>query len=315
MILCSVPRLTTKDKLRLEAACQGDSIIFSPYEAIPDHEVSNVEILITYGYDINSNMLDKMQSLKWIHILQTGIEHLNTEEIHKRKILLSHTKDVHGIPISEYVLSMVLYSARDIQRYTSSKEAGFWDRRELAGEAYGKTVAVFGTGSVGTEIAKLLKALQMNVIGVNTRGSSKEHFDEMYTLRDKHQVLAKSDYVVLILPLTNETHHCIAEEELKIMKESSFLINVGRGPLVKKDALIEALSHRFIKGAALDVFDQEPLPEGDPLWNLTNLFITPHIASLTDKYIQRATEKFTDNYYLFQQGEQLNNQIKPIQDY
>ncbi|RST77174.1 D-2-hydroxyacid dehydrogenase [Siminovitchia acidinfaciens] len=309
MILCTIPQLSFEEKKILKEACR-DQILFASDMIETNISLDEIHIFITYGYDFDQYPLNKMPSLQWIHIGQTGIEHLDIPAILSRKIRLTHTKDIHGIPISEYVLSMILYSVRDIQRYLRSKNTCYWDRRERVGEAFGKTVSIFGTGSIGQDIAKLLKALNMKTIGVNTSGSPKRYFDEVYTLKEKHSVLKESDFVVLIMPATEETHHCIGKEELEIMKKSSFLINVGRGPLIDDEAFINALSQKEIKGAALDVFDTEPLPENHPFWNLSNVFITPHIASMTDQYNSRAMEKFAANYQLFKEGKDLENEIK-----
>lgn len=275
-----------------------------------------VTIFATFGYDINENILNKMTQLKWIHIFQTGIEHLSIPEILNRNILLSHTKDVHGIPMSEHVLSMILYTVRDIPRYMSSKQARFWDRREpRIGEAYGKTVSIFGTGSIGSDIAKSLKALNMHIIGVNRSGNMRPHFDEVYKITDKHTVLEKSDFIVLIMPATEETHHCIGIEEFKKMKDSAFLINIGRSSLIDTDALVDSLLHRKIKGAALDVFDIEPLPEDSILWDLKNIYITPHIASSTNKYNERCIDVFRDNYQRHRDEKSLIYEITSKNNY
>ncbi|MFD1606971.1 D-2-hydroxyacid dehydrogenase [Oceanobacillus luteolus] len=310
LIICSIPQLTDEQMKKLKSL--NDKIYFTEDIHSNTHTVpyDKAEIFITFGYDIQNEMLDRMENLKWIHIFQTGIEHLPIDDILKRDITLTHTKDIHGIPIGEYVLSMILYSVRDIPRFLASKHAKYWDEREpRIEEAHGKTVAVFGTGSVGRDIAKKLKALSMQVIGVNTSGKSIEHFDETYKMEDKHIVLGKSDFVVLILPATKDTYHCIGEEEFKSMKNNCFIINVGRGSLIDTDALIDNLLKRRIKGAALDVFDEEPLPATSPLWDLNNVFISPHIASLTDKYNDRCIDVFSENLNLFKEGKELKYRI------
>lgn len=311
MVICTIPKLTKHQRLYLMEICddeiyfvEGLNALTIPYE--------QVKIIITFGYDIHENILNKMESLQWIHIFQTGIEHLPLNKILKYNIKLTHTKNVHGIPISEYVLSMILYSVRDIPRFIASKSAKYWDDgAELqVGEAYGKTVAIFGTGSIGSEIAKVLKSMHMTVLGVNTTGKSKRFFDKVYSMDNKYTVLEKSDFVVLVLPSTKETYHCIGEKELKKMKENSFLINVGRGSLIDTTAITKSLAEGKIKGAALDVFEHEPLPEDSPLWDLKNLFITPHIATLTNRYYDRCINLFNINFKLFTESKNLQYQIK-----
>ena len=161
--------------------------------------MEEIEIYLTLGYEINPNLLKKMKSLRWIHIFQTGLDHLSITNILEQDILLTHTRDIHGTPISEYVLSMILYKVRDFPRFVANKNENYWDENEpFIEEANGKTVAIFGMGSIGQEIARILKYLNLRVIGVNTNGNCKPFFDEAYTLDDKVLLLAKSDFVVLI---------------------------------------------------------------------------------------------------------------------
>lgn len=315
MIVCTIPNLTTAEKSFLQEPI-SETVYFAEHFSEVSIPLDQITIFITFGYDLTIKTLDQMTALKWINILQTGIEHLDIENILSRHILLTHTKDIHGIPISEYVLGMILYNVRNIQRFELSKQVRLWDRRELpATEAHGKTVAIFGTGSIGQDIAKLLKALNMKTIGVNTRGDHRPYFDEVYTLEKKHDVLKMSDFIVLIMPATEKTHHCMSHKEFELMKETAYLINVGRGPLIDTDALVTALQEKKIVGAALDVFDEEPLPIDSPLWDLKNIFITPHISSSTDKYNERALLKFLTNYEQFTQNNPLTNQIIDTQGY
>lgn len=136
----------------------------------------------------------------------------------------------------------------------------------------------------------------MNVIGVNTSGKLKPGFDSMFSLDKKDYVLRQSDFVLLLLPLTDKTYHLFGKKEFECMKPDAYFINLGRGPLVKIDELIHCIQQGRIRGAALDVFDQEPLEPGDPLWEQENILITPHIAARTEKYYERSTEKFLLNY-------------------
>jgi len=308
LILCSVSSissLTEEEKHKMREV--SDSVFFTDdIEKIPYEKIN---ILVTYGYDIDNNLLRKMPSLKWIHIFQTGIEHIPVKEILNKEILLTHTKDVHGIPISEYVLGMILYTLRDMQRFISNKNNKVWDKGLPLNEAYGRNVTIFGTGSIGSEIAKLLKKIDMHIIGINRTGKPKEHFDEVFKMERRLNVINKSDFIVLIMPATEETYHCISENEFQAMSEQTFLINIGRGSLIDTKALIKNLIRGKIKGAALDVFEKEPLSNDSPLWHLDNLFITPHISSYTDKYNLRCIQEFIKNYSLFKAGKKLRNRV------
>lgn len=315
MILCTIPNLTEEDKDMLKDNVKH-AVHFCEHLNEVTINLSEVTFFITYGYDVTKDLLNKMNNLRWITIFQTGFEHIDIEEILGRGIRLTHTKDFHAISIAEYVLSMILFSVRKIEKFQHAQKSRIWDRQGLAStEAFGKTVSIFGTGSIGQTVAQRLKCIQMNTIGVNTSGRLLPYFDEMYTMKDKHEVLKRSDFVVLIMPATEETHHCISDVEFDLMKNNCYLINVGRGALIDTNALIKSLQEDKINGAALDVFDVEPLPIDSPLWNLPNIFITPHIASSTDMYAKRAFEKFLENYSKFECDQPLQYEIKDTKGY
>ena len=269
--------------------------------------LKDVEFWITYGFDVTKENLEQMSNLKWIQIFQSGVEHLPFDELVKRNILLSNVKGIHGVPMAEHVMSLVLYVTRDLPRFIRDQKNHVWNRNDLVGEVNGKTMAIFGAGTIGKEVARKAKLFDMRVIGVNTRGKQVEPFDEMYTMADKNKVLAESDFVVLLLPVTDETYHCISTNELRAMKADGYLINVGRGALVDTDALMAELSE--IKGAALDVFEEDPLPPYHPLWEMENVFITPHLSAKTVRYLDRCIDKFSINLENYRNGDPMANRV------
>ncbi|HET7616671.1 MAG TPA: D-2-hydroxyacid dehydrogenase [Bacillales bacterium] len=296
--LHSLKKIVGDNEVKLETSLESSKL-----------PLRDTEIWITYGFDVTAENLDRMPDLKWIQVFQSGVEHIPFEELEKRDIKLTNVKGIHGVPMAEHVMSIVLYVTRDIPRFIRDQKQHVWNRNELVGEVNGKTMAIFGAGTIGTEVAKKAKSFDMRVIGVNTSGDRHEPFDEMATLADKKRVLAESDFVVLLLPVTDETYHCISTEELKAMKRDSYLINVGRGALVDTDALIDGLSRKTIKGAALDVFEEDPLPKDHPLWDMENVFITPHLSAKTVRYLDRCIEKFKVNLRSYQNGERMTYQV------
>lgn len=258
--------------------------------------LEDVEILITYGFGINRGLLDRMPALKWIQVFQTGVEHIPLNEVHKRGIVLTNVKGIYGKPMSEYVMSIVLYITRDIPRFVRNQKLHKYDRRELVDEVNGKTMGIFGTGMIGKEVAKKAKAFEMNVLGFNSTGRPVPHFDETYTWDKKDEMLRRSDFIVLLLPLTEKTRHFIGKREFSIMKKGACLINIGRGPLIDESALVESMERGDIRGAALDVFNEEPLPEHSPLWDLDNVLITPHLSGKTVRFFERCIDIFAKNY-------------------
>lgn len=271
--------------------------------------LDQVEMWITYGFDVTSDNLDQMPALKWIQVFQAGVEHIPMEELNQRGVQLTTVKGIHSIPMAEYVMGMVLYYTRNMQRFMFDQKQHFWNRNELVDEAFGKTMAIFGAGTIGSEVARKAQLFGMHVIGVNSNGRDRPGFDEMTTLQEKDVVLRKSDFVVLLLPVTDETYHCIDHPELTQMKKSAYLMNIGRGALVDTQALLAALKKESIRGAALDVFEEDPLPKDHPLWDMDNVFITPHLSAKTVRYLDRSIEKFEANLTHFRNGESMINEV------
>lgn len=170
-----------------------------------------------------------------------------------------------------------------------------WVRGRNGLEMHGKTMGIIGVGSIGKETAKLAKAFGMNVLGCRRSGGNLPEVDQMYDIKGLNSMLSHCDYVVNTLPLTVETNHMIGEEQFNRMKPSTFYVNIGRGETTDTDALIRAIREQKIAGAGLDVFEQEPLPETSPLWEMENVIIAPHTSGATDHYFDRAIEIFKDN--------------------
>jgi phosphoglycerate dehydrogenase-like enzyme len=192
-----------------------------------------------------------------------------------------------------------------------------WSRfapRELSG----KTVGIVGLGHIGAEVGRLAKAFGCRVIATK-RSTTESHralfADEIMPAAELHRLLGESDFVVLSMPLTPETRGMIGEAELRAMKPSAVLINIARGPVTVEAALVRALQESWIAGAALDVFDEEPLPPESPFWDMDNVIVTPHISGGTEIYNQRAVEIFAANLKRYLAGEPLENVVDPARGY
>lgn len=176
-------------------------------------------------------------------------------------------------------------------------------------EAFGKTLGVVGAGSIGREVAKQAKAFDMKTIGLRRNPQPMPFFDEVLPRTQLDDLLSRSDYVVLATPLTPETRHMIGEAQFAKMKPSALFINVARGGVVDQEALIRALQNGVIAGAALDVTDPEPLPADNPLWDMENVIITPHMSADAPILVQIAVDFFCENIKRYRAGERLINQM------
>ena len=266
------------------------------------------EIMITYGEDLTPQIIENCVQLKWIMVISAGLELMPFAAIAERGILVTNARGIHKIPMAEYALGMILmFSRRFVELYQNQMQHK-WDRTIRIDELNGQTLGVVGAGAIGSEIAKRAKAFGMKTLGVATTLRQQEEFDEMFDRSRMDEVIQRSDYLVVITPLTDETKGLIGAREIGLMKSNAVLINISRGAVVDESALLAALQTRAIRGAGLDVFNVEPLPEDHPFWSLDNVVLTPHLSSRSPKYMERAQEIFQHNLavYVTQQGEMIN---------
>jgi D-2-hydroxyacid dehydrogenase (NADP+) len=211
-------------------------------------------------------------------------------------------RGLHGASVSESVLAAMLALSRNIARAVRSQDAGRWDRFPVE-LVKGKTVGVLGVGVIATELAPRCHALGMTVIGITSLPRIAPGFDRMVARDELLDVVGELDHLVLLIPYTSETDGIVGSAVLKRMKRSAFLINVARGGVVDQPALVEALQAGLIAGAALDVFAEEPLPDGHPLWKMPNVLITPHMAGFHAGYPDEALPIVIENIRHFLAGD------------
>ncbi len=268
-------------------------------------ELVDAQVLLTNQMEIDQRNLEKMKNLEWIQCVFSGINHFPLSYLKDRGIILTNAKGVHRIQMSEFILSLLLSIVRKSYHYTKAHLAGKWEPIKID-ELYGKTIGFIGVGVIAREAARKLKAFDVRIIGVKNTVEKVEHFDEIYSIKEMDRLLEQSDFVIILVPLTDETKGMIGEEQFKKMKQTAWFINVARGPVVKEEALIKAVKEGWIAGAGLDVFEKEPLPEDSPIWKLDNVILTPHIAGPTPHYMDRLMEFFVDNLEAFVEGDKGN---------
>ena len=295
------------DRLRQDFP-QLEIVHLTSYDAIEKH-IRDAEIAIAWS--LRPEQFKAAEKLRWIHSPAAAVHQLMFPELVNSDVILTNAREVHGPVVAEHVIALLFALAKRLpqaarlqQQHLWGQEA-MWRGRPRPREVAGATLGLVGLGSIGREVAKRASALGMRVAAVreHTEKGSPEAVEQVFAPSQLEQLLAPSDYVVLATPLTQATHGLMNSARLATMKPDSCLINVGRGPLVDEVALAQALRDKKIGGAALDVFDQEPLPAESPLWDLENLLITPHTAGLTEKLWERHYALISDNLrrYLAQQ--------------
>ena len=249
--------------------------------------------------------------LRWVQLAHVGFDRVDPALA--GGVAFTNIGEMSSTPIAEWVVGCMLMFAKGWPGAFHAQRDHAW-RRYMPREVDGATVGIIGLGSIGGEVARRARALGCRVIGMRRSfETSPTHplVDEALPPARLPRLLAESDYVVLTAPLTAQTRGIIDAAALAAMRPEAVLLNVGRGPLIDESALVEALRARRIAGAALDVFDREPLPPDSPLWDLDNLVMTPHIAAGTDHYYERATDIFCDNLRRYLAGQPLANLVDP----
>jgi phosphoglycerate dehydrogenase-like enzyme len=263
--------------------------------------IKNVDVL--FAGKINRKMAQAAQQLKWIHSWGVGVDRfLTIPEISDSPIFITTSRGVAAITIAEHAMVLILLLTRKLKQFILAQNRGVWLQRPNDAlihpitELKGKTLGIIGLGTIGREIARRAKGFDMKILATKKTTTTLPPFvDELLPHTELKTLLRRSDIVVISAPLTPETKGLIGEAELKAMKPTAYLINIGRGKIIEQATLIKALKEKKIAGASLDVFEVEPLPPESELWGMENVIITPHVAGDTIHYWERTVSIFCDN--------------------
>ena len=262
------------------------------------------EVVVTHR--LSEALLDAATGLRWVHSLTAGLDHFDLDRLDERGLILTNSSGIHSQPIGEHVLGALLHFERRFDRAVAQQGRREWQRFG-AGELADRTVAVIGVGAIGTRVVELCDAVGAETVGVKRDPTeAPDALADCVTPDRLGEALERADCAVLACPLTDETRGMIDDGALAALGEG-VLVNVARGEVVDEDALVEALDAGELRGAALDVFETEPLPEDSPLWGFEHVLLTPHVAGTTPHYWDRAADQFAENYRRYVAGEDLAN--------
>lgn len=319
-------RFEAVDRERLEAAlAPGALLVVERNSELPDALRAHPETDVLSTFWPPADTLAFAPSLRWAALPSAGADGAIRAGLlaAERPILVTTANGVHAVPITEHVFGALLMLVRRwpavlaLQREHTWPSHGEWQRLSN-GELHGSTLGIVGLGAIGRQIARVGRAFGMRVVATRRTavpGASDPDLDALYAVADLHTLLAEADFVVLAVPRTPATHHLIGAGELHAMKPTAFLVNIARGSVVDESALIAALQDGSIAGAALDVFEQEPLPAGSPLWDMPNVLISPHLSGSTNQYSRRFTDLFLDNLARYRAGQPLRNLVDAARGY
>lgn len=292
------------------------------FPRVPDSAYADAEVLYTMRHFPEP---DQAPHLRWIQVHNAGINHvLQHPIIHAQDVEITTASGIHATPIAEYCLAMMLafaYRLPELQRLQAQAQ---WPGENFPTQPLrGQTLGIVGYGSIGRELARLADALGMIVVATKRdlrQTALEEKYSEsglgdpageiptrLYPPQALASMVTVCDYVVLAVPLTDDTRHVVNETIFEAMKKTAVLINVARGAVVDEAALVSALAAEKIMGAALDVFEEEPLPTTSPLWQMENIIITPHISGNTARYHEKVAALFAENLKRYVHNEPLLN--------
>jgi len=296
-----VSSIFPNQQLQMELQKEFPGVTFEFYEGMKGAEKSfyEAEVLITYGEDLTEKHIEQHKGLKWIMLMTAGFDKLPLEAVKEKGVMVTNVRGIHKIPMAEFAMGTMLQHVKQTKILMGNENQLVWNRNVRLEELCDKTILILGVGSIGREIARLAKAFRMKTMGVNRSGRAVEHIDELYHINQMLQALPKADFIVSILPSTPETKHLLKKEHFIQMKQSAVLINIGRGDIVDESILIEVMNQREIAHAYLDVFEQEPLEPNHPFWLMDNVTISPHLSSLSERYLPRSFTIFKHNLNMY----------------
>lgn len=264
-------------------------------------DCSDFDAVVCNGLFLHNNVED-FKNLKAVQLTSAGYDRVPVSLFAKRGIALFNAKGVYNIPMAEWALLKTLEIYKNSKFFHKNQEKAIWEKNRSLLELYGKTVLIIGVGNIGQECAKRFKAFGTKVIGADIFDSKCGFVDEFFYMDSLSTALKLCDVAVLCLPLTEKTEHLINKETLSFFKKDAVLINISRGKVINEADLAEALNEGNLRGAALDVFEQEPLSPKSPLWDMDNVYLTPHNSFVSDAVSERLFDLIFKNLTEFDYG-------------
>lgn len=295
-----------EEKMKAVADLGYDVLYVNEKEVTNSDKISEIDVLVCYN-PFSRLDISELKQLKWIQLSSVGIDQLPKQKVKDQKIIVTNNRSGYSIPMGEWIVMKILEMLKNSKEFYSKQSQRKWQIDTSLLELYNKTICFVGTGSIASEAAKRLKGFDVNIIGINTKGRNVEYFDRCFSISEMNIALSQADVIVLSVPYTKETHHIINENNIGSIKKGAFLVNIARGSIIKEAALIQALQQGSIRCAALDVFDEEPLPEHSPFWQLDNVIITPHNSWMSEARNERRYNITYENLKRYITGESLMN--------
>lgn len=271
-----LPKINEANKNKLLNSFQDIEFIFDSQDNVTQELINEADIVVG---NPRKNVSLYNENLKALFLNSAGSDTYVKEGVLHPNTRLANASGSYGIAIAEHMIGMLLAMIKNFKVFYHNMDEHKWENAKGGKELYNNTVLIVGLGDLGYEIAKRLKVFNTHIIGIKRRVSDKpEYVDELYTVEHLDMLLPKADYVILTLPHSQETYHMFNKERLMKMKKDAIIANIGRGSAIDTNDLVDVLKQGHLYGALLDVVEEEPLPASSPLWDIDNVFITPHAS-------------------------------------
>lgn len=308
----------TLRRLRVEADFTGDGSDRVPPELL--ETIRDAEVFCGFGLPREAFLA--AEALRWVHSGAAGVGGSLYAEMRESDVVLTNSAGLHAEPMAEHALAMALHFARGLDVAERARAEGRWSQAELASrgspvrELAGRTMGVLGYGGIGSAVGRRAAALGMRVLGLRRRpGDPPPEAADMLGPDGLERLLRESDVLVVSLPETEETRGLLGERELGLLGEGGVLINLSRGVVLDEEALLRALRRGTIRGAGLDVFREEPLPQDHPLWRQEGVLLTPHVGGISGRFWDRETDLLLENVERYRRGVPLRNEVDKDRGY
>jgi phosphoglycerate dehydrogenase-like enzyme len=272
---------------------------------------------VIFNWSANGSLLHEVFAMcpgvRWVHSRSAGLDSQLFKELVESRVPLTNGRGVFSQSLGEFALAAILFFAKDLRRMVRNQEAGQWEQFDIT-EISGQTLGIIGYGDIGRAVATRARAMGMRILAIKRHGPPLYNVDplvnQFYKPEDRIEMIRHAHYIAASAPLTPETRGMIGAREFEAMRSDAVVINLGRGPVIDEASLVRALTANRIRGAALDVFDQEPLPEGHPFYTLSNVLLSPHCADHTVDWTEQAMRFFLAQFERYVSGQPLQNVVK-----
>lgn len=304
-ILITTFPFPSEDLLKLKNDFADIDIVFPETKEQLLKEIVDADGVVAMA--LKQEQIEAAKQLKWIQSLTAGVDAYPLEYLEHRNITLTTGRGIHKIHMTEYAISMMIMAARRIDTIFLNQQKRNWDSHIPQNEIHGKKLGIIGLGSIGQGIAEMAAILGMEVYGIKHTPTEIASVKKVFDMSGLDFIAKNCDYIIALLPHTQETEKIIDEKFFNLMDKDAVFINMGRGKTVNQEHLTQALNDRQFRLCISDVFETEPLPENDPLWGMDNIIITPHICGPVVDYLAKAYTIVKGNMGKFVKGKALDN--------